>query len=102
MEFGWYKKTYWCRNGAEQAKMDEMEKAGFEFTRKTEAVLYSYYRYFNDGDFPGWARKDWSLVTYDGRGNKVLNEKGIALQENRVSAAVLAEYARYMKAKGVA
>ena len=92
---------YWEGKGAEQSKYDEMMAAGFTFTRKTETVFHSYYRYFNDGDFPGWARSDWSIQRMT-RWGRELNDKGLEMQEQRVTAAVLHEYARYMKVKGVA
>ena len=47
--------TYWNSNGPEQAKYDEMEAAAFKYTKATETVFRSYYRYYNDGDLPGWA-----------------------------------------------
>lgn len=87
---------YWNHTGVEQSKYDEMVAAGFQFTKKTETVFHSYYRYFNDGDFPGWARKDWSMVKYNYWG-KILNDKGLELQENRATEAILHEYKRFQK-----
>ena len=51
---------YWNRTGTAQAHYDEMDAAGFKFTKATEAVFHSYYRYYNDGDLPGWARSRWT------------------------------------------
>ena len=48
--------TYWNSNGPEQAKYDEMEAAGFKYTKATQTVFHSYYRYYNDGDLPDWGR----------------------------------------------
>ena len=56
--------TYWNSNGPEQAKYDEMEAAGFEYTKATQTVFHSYYRYYNDGDLPGWARSRWDVTRY--------------------------------------
>lgn len=44
--------TYWNSKGAEQAKYDEMEAAGFEYTKTTNDVFRRYYRFFNDGHCP--------------------------------------------------
>ena len=38
---------YWNRTGTAQAHYDEMDAAGFKFTKATEAVFHSYYRYYN-------------------------------------------------------
>jgi len=91
------KNMYWKHNGEEQTKYDLMLDNGWQFTQKTEKVFRSYYRYFNDGDFPGWANGDWSLVKYD-RWGKVLNDKGLELQEKRVTEAIIREYKRFKKA----
>ena len=55
---------YWNSTGAQQKKYDEMETAGFEYTQATERVFHGYYRYYNDGDLPGWARSRWDLTMY--------------------------------------
>lgn len=88
---------YWERKGAEQAKYDEMQDYGWEYTKKSESVFHSYYRYFNDGDLPGWARSRWDL-TKPGRWGRELNQKGLEELERRTNEAVLAEYKRYQKA----
>lgn len=91
---------YWNHKGAEQDKYEEMKAAGFQFTRKTETVFHSYYRYFNDGDFPGWARGDWRLCKYTHHKygwDKELNDRGLEMQEQRVTEAILYEYGRFMK-----
>lgn len=87
---------YWEKSGAEQSKYDEMIQCGWEFTKKSEAVFHSYYRYFNDGDFPGWARGDWSLRRM-GRFGWELNDKGLKAQEDRITEAIAAEYKRFSK-----
>ena len=88
---------YWNKQGAEQSKYDEMVAAGFEFTQKTEAIFHSYYRYFNDGDFPGWARGCYGMQRYGRHGRLELNENGLLVQEDRITKAIQYEYARYQK-----
>ena len=89
-------RMYWNSNGAEQSKYDEMVAAGFKFTKATEAIFHSYYRYFNDGDFPGWARGNW-YIQRRGRWGLELNDSGLVEQEQRITDAILYEYARYQK-----
>lgn len=70
---------YWNSTGAQQEKYNSMETAGFEYTQATERVFHSYYRYYNDGDLPGWARSRWNLTrhTFDyGYSHRVLNAAG--------------------------
>lgn len=88
--------TYWNNSGAEQAKYEEMVAAKFSFTKRTEQIFHSYYRYFNDGDFPGWARGNWRIQRY-GRWGWELNETGMEMQEQRITEAILHEYARFEK-----
>lgn len=93
------KNMYWNGNGAEQEKYKELLTAvrnGWNWTKKTESIFHSYYRYFNDGDFPGWAKKDWNLRKY-GRFGWELNEKGLELQEQRVTEAIMSEWKRLQK-----
>ena len=92
-------RIYWEGNGVEQAKYDEMTSAGFKFTKKTENIFHSYYRYFNDGDFSGWAKGMWGWQRY-GRFGLELNNTGLMVQEDRITQAILHEYARYQQ-KGV-
>ena len=71
--------TYWNRNGVAQAIYDEMEAADFKYTQATERAFHSYYRYYNDGDLPGWARSRWDItkqVWECGWNHRVLTEKG--------------------------
>lgn len=88
-------KTYWNNNGEEQAKYNEMVNAGFEFTKVSKANIHSYYRYYNDGDMPGWARSQWQMKEWNG---KELNERGQRELERRATEVVLKEYSRYQKA----
>lgn len=93
--------AYWNRQGQEQAKYDEMMAADWEFTKKSETIFHGYYRYYNDGDLPGWARSRYDLTKNSfeyGYAHRVLNEKGEQELENRVTEAVLAEYKRFQKA----
>lgn len=90
-----FTKTYWNNNGEEQAKYNEMVDAGFEFTKASKANIHSYYRYYNDGDMPGWARSQWQMKEWNG---KKLNERGLEELERRATEVVLKEYSRYQKA----
>lgn len=99
---------YWNRTGAEQAKYDEMIAAGWE-DRMTKASLedmHRYYRYYNDGDLPGWARthyewKTWDCNHYGGwtqySGAWTLNEAGEEELERRATEVILKEYKRFQK-----
>ena len=89
--------AYWNKTGAEQTKLEEMLDSGWTPTKKTQGVFRSYVRYFNDGDFPGWARGDWSLRKH-GRWGWELSEKGLEMQERRVTEAILTEYKRFRRA----
>lgn len=97
------KNRYWENTGAEQAKYNEMENAGWGYdmrTAKTNNVFTSYYRYYNDGDLPGWARGKYELIKMDWNYNqRVLNEKGQEELERRVTEAILNEYKRFKKAQ---
>ena len=94
--------TYWNSNGPEQAKYDEMEAAGFEYTKATRTVFHSYYRYYNDGDLPGWARSRWDVTRYTfkyGYRQRVLTEAGEAEFEQRITERIQIEYRRFLKAQ---
>lgn len=94
---------YWENTGAEQAKYDEMENAGWDYderTAKTNNIFHSYYRYYNDGDLPGWARGKYELTKMDWlMGQRVLNDKGMEELESRVTEAILSEYKRFKTAQ---
>lgn len=94
---------YWDNTGTEQAKYDEMENAGWgcsERTAKANNAFNSYYRYYNDGDLPGWARGKHELTKPDYlTGWRVLNEKGQEELERRATEAILSEYKRFKKAQ---
>lgn len=89
--------SYWESNGTEQSKYDKMVAVGWKFTKKTEAIFHSYYRYFNDGDLPGWARGMWGWQRY-GQFGLELNKIGLEVQEDRVTKAIQFEYTRFEKA----
>lgn len=94
--------TYWNNKGAEQDKYNEMERAGWLdcMTKDSDAKMYSYYRYYNDGDMPGWARSRWDLKVWDSFYQQyVLNRKGQQELEDRATAVVLSEYKRFKKAQ---
>ena len=81
-----------------------MEAAGFEYTQATYKVMHSYYRYYNDGDLPGWAvRNRGSFVQHtlkDGRyWHAELNEAGEEEQERRVTERIEIEYRRFLRAQ---
>ena len=98
--------TYWNSNGAEQAKYDEMLNAGWDddmMLKATVATFHSYYRYYNDGDLPGWARGNRTITTTRwefGSYHYVLNERGEQAFEARITEAILKEYKRFQKAQG--
>lgn len=98
--------TYWDSNGAEQAKYDEMLNAGWDddmMLKATVSTFHSYYRYYNDGDLPGWARGKHEFIkpSYEyGYFHFVLNERGEQAFEARITEAILKEYKRFQKAQG--
>ena len=95
-------RTYWNSNGSEQARYNEMEAAGFEYTKATQTVFHSYYRYYNDGDLPGWARNRWDITRYTfkyGCRQRVLTEAGEAEFEQRITERIQIEYRRFLKAQ---
>lgn len=92
--------TYWSGKGQEQEKYNELVKAGFEFTQKTNNVFRSYYKYYNDGDLPMWAkqcRKYTQQVAVSYYYRRELNEIGSQMLEDRVTAAIVSEYKRFSK-----
>ena len=99
-----YEHTYWNSNGPEQAKYEEMEAAGFKYTKATETVFHSYYRYYNDGDLPGWARSRWDVTRYSydyGYGHRVLTEAGEEEFERRITERIQIEYRRFCKVQHI-
>ena len=95
------KHTYWNSNGPEQARYDEMEAAGFEYTKATRTVFHSYYRYYNDGDLPGWARRRWDVTRRSreyGYSHRVLTAAGEDEFERRITEQIQIEHRRFLKA----
>ena len=94
--------TYWNSNGPEQAKYDEMEAAAFKYTKATLAIFRAYYRYYNDGDLPGWARSRWDVTRYSfrfGYQHRELTEAGEAEFEQRITERIQIEYARFQRTR---
>ena len=95
-------KAYWNGNGEEQAKYDEMMKADWddEMTQASKNDMHRYYRYYNDGDLPGWAKgsKGWPLTKLSTLYNQfVLNDAGEQELERRATETILKEWKRYQK-----
>ena len=93
---------YWNRTGAAQAHYNEMQAAGFQYTQASESMFHSYYRYYNDGDLPGWARsrRDVTRHTFKyGYWHRELTEAGEEEQERRVTERIEIEYRRFLKAQ---
>ena len=91
---------YWNRAGALQAEYDQMEDAGHEYTKETERLFHSYYRWFNDGDLPGWARSRWDITRYSydyGYAHRVRTEAGEEEFERRITARIEIEYRRFQR-----
>ena len=99
------KNCYWNSNGPAQAKYDEMEAAGFEYVQRTYDTFHAYYRYYNDGDLPGWARSRWDITRYKlepGWTRRVLTDAGEEEFERRVTQRIEIEYRRFLRAGGTA
>ena len=94
---------YWNSNGEAQNLYDEMQNAGWAYTKASESAFHAYYRYYNDGDLPGWARSRWDITRYSydyGYGHRVLTEAGEEEFERRItermpSAAFILSTARF-------
>ena len=92
--------TYWNSKGEEQAKYDEMQAAAFSYTQASKSLFHSYYRYYNDGDLPGWARTRWDITKYIfdyGYLQRVLTAAGEEEFERRVTARIQIEYRRFQR-----
>ena len=90
--------TYWNSKGEEQAKYDEMQAADFPYTQASKSLFHSYYRYYNDGDLPGWARTRWDITKYTfdyGYRQRVLTAAGEEEFERRVTERIQIEYRRF-------
>ncbi len=92
--------TYWNSKGEEQAKYDEMQAANFPYTQASKSLFHSYYRYYNDGDLPGWARSRWDIIRHTfkyGYWHRELNEAGEEEQERRLTERIEIEYRRFQR-----
>ena len=95
-------KRYWNSNGEAQNLYDEMQNAGWAYTKASESAFHAYYRYYNDGDLPGWARSRWDVTRYTfryGYRQRVLTEAGEAEFEQRITERIQIEYRRFLKAQ---
>lgn len=94
------KHRYWNSNGAAQALYDEMEAAAFKYTKASQLLFHSYYRYYNDGDLPGWARSRWDLTRHSyeyGHSHRVLTEAGEEEFERRLTERIQIEHRRFLR-----
>ena len=92
--------TYWNSKGEEQAKYDEMQAAYFPYTQASKSLFHSYYRYYNDGDLPGWARTRWDITKYTfdyGYQQRALTAAGEEEFERRVTERIQIEYRRFQR-----
>ena len=102
------KDRYWNGKGVEQSKYDEMMAADWDdmMTKASKDDMHRYYRYYNDGDLPGWARTHWEWKKYEPyyygfgqySGKWVLNDAGEEELERRATEVILNEYKRFQKA----
>ena len=94
--------SYWNYRGRHQEEFEAMSlEPSFEFTKKTNHVFSTYYRYYNDGDIPGWAKGMTSEYIVgkiiNGKYRTELNDFGKMELERRVSERIIAEWKRYLK-----
>ena len=93
-------KRYWNSNGEAQNLYDEMQNAGWAYTKASESAFHAYYRYYNDGDLPGWARTRWDITKYTfdyGYRQRVLTAAGEEEFERRVTERIQIEYRRFQR-----
>lgn len=92
--------TFWSSDSEFMDIYNQMSNAvdneEFKFTQASENQFHRYYRYYNDGDLPGWARSRYDL-TRDGRWGRELNNEGQAELERRTALAVIKEWKRFQK-----
>ena len=95
-------RSYWNSNGEAQALYDEMQAAAFKYTKATEALFHGYYRYYNDGDLPGWARSRPDVTRYSheyGYRRRVLTAAGEDEFERRITERIRIEHSRFLKSQ---
>lgn len=83
---------------------DAADNEEFKFTQATLNTMHQYYRYYNDGDVPGWATYNNGFRTsqYDrawGGSRSRLTGAGEMELERRAAKSVVKEYDRYRKAR---
>lgn len=85
--------------------MDAVDNDEFKMTQATNNTSHQYYRYYNDGDVPGWAtyNNGYRTQRYDAawRGyHSTLTAAGELELERRAVASIVKEYRRYKKQQG--
>ena len=89
---------YWNRQGASQAKYDEMEAAGWNYSKTTEETLHRYYRFYNDGDATPRIRSLlWNTKWEALKSNPEYTDYCRRLEE-RVTERIELEYRRFKRA----
>lgn len=91
--------TYWNREGAAQAKYDEMEAAGWEYNQVTKDHMHRYYRYYNDGDAPARIRYLKGILGYYGSQNNSEIKAYEAKLEAKATERIEIEYRRFQRSK---
>lgn len=89
--------TYWNRDGAAQAKYDEMEAAGWEYNQTTLDHMHRYYRYHNDGDAPARIRWLKNMLGYYGYQNNSEIKAYEAKLEAKATERIEIEYRRFKR-----
>lgn len=91
--------TYWLHRGAAQAHYDEMEAAGWKYTRASEEVFHRYYRFHNDGDATQRIRALLRNLCADALRSNAEYTAYCARWEARVIERVEIEYRRFQRAQ---
>ena len=77
-----------------------MEAAAFNTPRPASSSSTANYRYYNDGDLPGWARSRWDLTRHSyeyGYSHRVLTEAGEEEFERRLTERIQIEHRRFLR-----
>ena len=94
-----FDKSYWNRQGPQQAKYDEMQDAGWEFNPTTIDTFHRYYRFHNDGDATPRIRRLETLLGWRGLQNHPEYIAYCQRMEERVTQRIEVEYRRFKKAQ---
>lgn len=81
-------------------QLEDAEKTGdFKMSKASRDVMHRYYRYYNDGDLPGWARGQFNEFNqWNKKWNRIeLSPRGEMELERQANRAVVVEYNRYQK-----